>query len=216
MGRHGARRDLHVWSHRPVYSGSSRLDVFCRGTDRALYQRAWFAGVGWLPGWFYVGGIVTSDPDAASPGGGSFPEVFVRGTDDAAYQLYWDGAQWVVVYLGGVCTSGPSATYSGPTRLDVFCRGTDMAIWHLYWLRQSGWSGWERISGAVISDPEATSPGPGGLPQVFARGLDRRVQQFSVERLGLDVHELGHPVTGAVSTAPLRRRSLGRPCPLGR
>jgi len=53
-----------------------------------------------------------------------------------------------------------------------------MAIWHLYWLRQSGWSGWERVGGAVISDPEATSPGPGGLPQIFARGLDRRVQQF--------------------------------------
>ena len=161
-----------------VYSGPSRLDVFCRGTDRALYQRAWFAGVGWLPGWFYVGGIVTADPDAASPGGGAFPELFVRGTDDAAYQLYWDGAHWNVVYLGGVCTSGPSATYSGPARVDVFCRGTDMAIWHLYWLRQSGWSGWERVGGAVISDPEATSPGPGGLPQVFARGLDRRVQQF--------------------------------------
>ena len=161
-----------------VYTGSSRLDVFCRGTDRALYQRAWFAGVGWLPGWFTVGGIATSDPDAASPGPEYFPQLFVRGTDDAAYQLYWDGAQWVVVYLGGICTSGPSATYSGPTRLDVFCRGTDMAIWHIYWLSDWGWSGWERIDSVIISDPEATSPGPGGLPRVFARGLDRRLYQF--------------------------------------
>jgi len=161
-----------------VYSGSSRLDVFCRGTDNALYQRAWLAGVGWLPGWFGVGGIATSDPDAASPGVGWLPQVFVRGTDDGLYQLWWDGARWVVVYLGGICTSGPTATYSGPTRLDVFCRGTDMAIWHRYWLHGSGWGGWQRIDSFIISDPEATSPGPGGLPQVFARGRDRRVYQF--------------------------------------
>ena len=146
----------------------------------------------------------------------AFPQLFVRGTDDAAYQLYWDGAQWVVVYLGGVCTSGPSATYCGPTRLDVFCRGTDMAIWHLYWLRQSGWSGWERIDSVVISDPEATSPGPGGLPQVFARGLTAGCSSTG----GTARH--GRPRAGASSDRSRsqyltpRRRFPRRPCPLGR
>ena len=160
-----------------MYTGQSRLDVFCRGLDGAIWQQFWVAGAGWL-GWFKIGGIATSDPDAASPGPQYPPEVFVRGLDNATYQLYWDGRQWVGVYLGGICTSGPSAAYSGPDRLDVFCRGLDQAIWHLFWSSAPGWSGWERIDSFVISDPEATSPGPGGLPQVFARGLDRRVYQF--------------------------------------
>ena len=102
-----------------VYSGPSRLDVFCRGTDRALYQRAWFAGVGWLPGWFTVGGIATSDPDAASPG----RRLVRRSCSSAApttaiYQLYWDGARWVIVNLGWRLHLGPfgDVLRAGPPR----------------------------------------------------------------------------------------------------
>ena len=160
-----------------IFTGSHRLDVFCRGTDQELWQRFWIAGAGWY-GWFRVGGIATSDPDAASPGPDHPPQVFVRGLDNAAYQLYWNGAGWGIVRLGGICTSGPSAAYSGPDRVDVFCRGLDLAIWHQYWTRTTGWSGWMRIESIIISDPEASSVGPGGSPQVFARGLDRQLYQF--------------------------------------
>jgi hypothetical protein len=61
----------------------------------------------------------------------------------------------------------------------VFCRGSDLAIYHRYWLRGTGWSPiWARIDSAILSDPEASSIGPGGVPQVFGRGLDRRLYQF--------------------------------------
>ena len=162
-----------------VYSGSSRLDVFCRGIDNALYQRAWLDGVGWLPGWFGVGGIATSDPDAASPGVGlAAAGVRARRRRRAVPALVGRCAMGHRLPRGHLHV-GSDGDVLGPTRLDVFCRGTDMAICHRYWLHGSGWAGWQRIDSFIISDPEATSPGPGGLPQVFARGRDRRVYQFS-------------------------------------
>lgn len=162
-----------------VFSSRSHLDVFCVGPDRALWQRAWDASTGWNGAWFRVGGTFTSDPDAASAGSGQAAQVFVRGVDNAVYQFYWEGTRWVAVNLGGYCTSGPSAAFSGADRADVFCRGTDLALYHRYWLRTSGWSPtWQRIDTKIISDPEAVSRGQGSTPQVFVRGVDRRVYQF--------------------------------------
>jgi hypothetical protein len=161
-----------------AFSGTTRLDVFCLGWDRAVYQRTWVSGIGWYPGWFTVGGIGTSDPDVAWPGPGYFPQVFVRGVDDAVWQMWWDGASWIKVSLGGICSSGPSAAYSGSTRLDVFCRGTDLAYWQKVWTASAGWSGWTRMDGWFLSDPEAVSPGPNGVAQVIGRGLDRRLYNY--------------------------------------
>jgi hypothetical protein len=161
-----------------TWSGTSRLDVFCVAPNGAVYQRTWVAGVGWYPGWFTVGGIGTSDVDAAWPGPGYAPQVFVRGRDDALWQMYWDGRSWIHVSLGGRCSSGPSAAYSGPTRLDVFCRGADLAIWHRVWTAAGGWTAWMRMDGWFLSDPEAVSAGPNGVAQVFARGLDRRLYNY--------------------------------------
>jgi hypothetical protein len=52
-----------------------RLDVFVRGTDRALWHK-WYDG-GWS-GWESLGGVLTSDPDAVSWVFGRI-DVFVRG-----------------------------------------------------------------------------------------------------------------------------------------
>jgi hypothetical protein len=161
-----------------AYTGSDRLDVFCRGLDNALWQRVWTASEGWGAGWHRLGGIAASDPDAVSPGPAYPVQLFALGTDKAVWQVWWDGTRWQFENRGGFCTSGPTATYSGPDRLDVFCRGADLALIHRSWRRDTGWSaGWQRIESAILSDPEATSSGPGGFPQVFARGLDRRVYQ---------------------------------------
>lgn len=160
-----------------VYSGPGRVDVFCRGTDSALYLSTWIAGVGWYP-WYRVGSVATSDPDAASAGPGTTPQVYFRGTDNAIHQGYWDGSSWQFINLGGRCTSGPSAVYSGPGRLDLYCRGLDLAIYHMAWRAESGWGGWSRINSLAISAPEASSQGPELPPQVFARGVDRRLDQF--------------------------------------
>ena len=149
--------------------------MFCLGGDSAVYQRTWVAGLGWYPGWFTVGGIGTSDPDVAWPGPGYVPQVFVRGRDDAVWQMWWDGTSWITVSLGAVCSSGPSAAFSGPNRLDVFCRGADLAYWHRVWTAAGGWTAWMRMDGWFLSDPEAVSAGPNGVAQVIGRGLDRRL-----------------------------------------
>jgi murein DD-endopeptidase MepM/ murein hydrolase activator NlpD len=162
-----------------AYPTPLHLDVVCRGSDDALYQRTWTSTTGWIPGWALIPGRFTSDPDAAIPASGAATQLFVRGPDDAAYQLYREGATWVSVSLGGTCTSGPSAAYSGPDRLDVFCRGSDLALYHRYWLRSSGWAPhWERIDSKIISDPEAVSAPGNRTPDVFVRGVDRRIYQF--------------------------------------
>jgi hypothetical protein len=153
------------------------LDVACIGSDSAVWMRSWARSIGWV-GWGRIGGIATSAPDLASPGPGYVGQVFVRGGDSAVWHLYWTGTTWAAESLGGVCSSGPSAAFSGPTRLDVFCRGGDMAVWHRWWDASVGWSGWESLGGIVISDPEAVSPGPGQTGQVFARGLDRQIYQW--------------------------------------
>jgi hypothetical protein len=160
-----------------AYTGPSRLDVFCRGLDYAIWQRVWTAEGGWSAGWYRVGGVAASAPDAVSPGPDYPAQVFALGTDSAVWQLWWDGAHWLAESRGGFCTSGPTASYSGSNRLDVFCRGGDLALWHRWWQGDVGWSGWERIESVIISDPDATSPGPGGVAQVFARGVDRRLYQ---------------------------------------
>jgi hypothetical protein len=160
-----------------VYSGFDRLDVFVRSTGDGIWQRFWTASQGWSS-WLPVGGVATSAPDAASPGAGSFPRVFVRGPDNALWQMTWTGTGWSLLNLGGVCTSGPAAAFSGPNRLDVFCRRSDDAIWQRFWIPAGGWSGWVPVGGVATSDPDAASPGPGGFPDVFVRGTDNAIWQL--------------------------------------
>jgi hypothetical protein len=76
-----------------VYSGPNRLDVFCRGTDARLWAKVWTSATGWS-GWNLVGGLSTSDPDAASRGKTSTPQTVVRGSDDNVWQAYWTGSAW--------------------------------------------------------------------------------------------------------------------------
>lgn len=162
-----------------TYTSPDRADVFCVGGDRAVYQRIWKRASGWTP-WYRVGGVATSDPDVVSPSAQHAPQVFVRGPDNAIHQLIWTAQSgWFSVNLGGSCSSGPSAAYSGLDRVDVFCRGRDLALYHRYWLAETGWSsGWNRIGGLLLSDPEASSPGDRAAADVVVRGLDRRLYQF--------------------------------------
>jgi hypothetical protein len=159
-----------------VYSGPDRLDVFCRGADLHTWSKAWTSAGGWS-GWYSIGGLSTSDPDAASPGPGTSPQVFVRGVDNAVWQQYWNGSGWIGQTLGGACQSGPSAVYSGPNRLDVFCRGTDARLWAKVWTSATGWSGWNLVGGLSTSDPDAASRGKTSTPQTVVRGSDDNVWQ---------------------------------------
>jgi hypothetical protein len=160
-----------------AYSGPNRLDVFCRGTDAQLWSRVWTSGSGWLA-WYPLGGIITADPDAMSSGDPSTIRVYARGRDNAVWQYSLNGGQWRHDALGGICTSGPTGTYSGPTRADLFCRGTDGQLWTRTWTAAAGWSPWSGIGGLAASDPDATSFGDLSTLQVVARGIDGAVWEW--------------------------------------
>jgi hypothetical protein len=146
--------------------GSNRLDVFVRGTDNALYHKAW-AGA-WY-GYDSLGGGLTSDPGVVSWGPNRI-DVFVRGTDNALYHKVWAGAWYGWESLGGGLTSGPDVASWSSGRLDIFVRGTDNGLWHKVWDGQR-WSAWESLGGVLASDPTAVSWGPNRV-DVFARATD--------------------------------------------
>ena len=154
--------------------GTGRLDVFARGTDNALWHRAWDSSAlaGWSP-WASLGGVLTSGPAAVSWGPNRI-DVFARGTDYALWHRVWDTSRWSDwESLGGLLTSGPDVSSWSNGRLDVFARGTDDALWHRVWdsSAATSWSPWERLGGVLTSDPGAVSWGPNRI-DVFARGTD--------------------------------------------
>src|SRR5918998_877771 len=106
-----------------------RIDVFARGTDRALWHK-WYDG-GWSD-WESLGGVLTSAPGVASWSFGRL-DVFVRGTDRALWHKWYDGGWSDWESLGGVLRSDPDAVSWGEQRIDVFVRGTDDALWHKWY-----------------------------------------------------------------------------------
>jgi hypothetical protein len=64
-----------------------RLEVFARGTDKALWH-GWHTSPanGWS-GWYSLGGMLTSNPTVARNPDGRL-EVFVRGTNGALYHMW--------------------------------------------------------------------------------------------------------------------------------
>ena len=147
---------------------ATRVDAFVRGTDNAIYHRAW-NGSTWAA-WESLGGTSLSGPAAVSWGPNRI-DVFVRGSDNQLYHRWWYGTGWSAwEALGGTLSSAPAVASWGPNRLDVFVRGTD---YHLYRRAFDGtkWLPWEDLGGTLTSDPAAGSWGANRI-DVFARGTD--------------------------------------------
>ena len=155
--------------------GSTRTDVFVRGTDNGLWYRTW-NGTSW-GGWVSLGGIITADPSAVSWGPNRI-DVFVRGTDNALWHRSSDGTTWSGwENLGGILTSAPDAASWGANRLDVFVTGTDNhGLWQATW-NGTAWS-WTSLGGVATSNPGAVASTTNRL-DVFVRGTDQGLWQSS-------------------------------------
>src|SRR5207253_1066540 len=82
-----------------------------------LWHR-WYNG-GWF-GWESLGGVLTSNPAAASMTMGRL-DVFARGGDRALWHRWYDANGWGNwESLGGILASGPAVSTWGTGRLDVF------------------------------------------------------------------------------------------------
>jgi hypothetical protein len=147
--------------------GVNRIDVVVRGTDNAVYFKAW-NGSSWGP-YASLGGVFTSAP-ASDSWSSSRIDIVGRGTDNALYHKAWNGVWSGWGSLGGVITADPAICSWAANRLDVFVRGADNALWHKWW-NGSAWSGWESLGGGLSSGIGAVAWGPNRL-DVFARGMD--------------------------------------------
>ena len=73
------------------------------------------------------------------------------------------------IRLGGVITSGPDVSSSGPSRTDIFVRGSEGGLWDATW-NGTSWA-WSFLGGVINADPGAVSWGPNRI-DVFVRGID--------------------------------------------
>ena len=140
----------------------SRLDVFYRGTDGAIWHLGW-DGTKWV-GPESRGGELSSAPGAVSWGLGRI-DLFARGLhDNACWHRWFDGGAWHPwESLGNSLTSAPAASSWGTNRVDVFARGPKGDCIHRWY--DSGWRGWESLGGNLRDGtaPAAVGTAPGRL-----------------------------------------------------
>lgn len=172
------------YSAEPLFStaawAANRLDSFIRGTDGAVYHKAWTGSV-WAPSvtdWESLGGFTTGTPEVVSWGANRL-DVFVRGGDMGLYHKAWTGSAWAPSVagwesLGGVLSSHPSAVSWAANRLDIFAVGTDGVAYHKAWTG-SAWApsvtGWESMGGSFRGPLKAVSWAANRL-DIFGAGTD--------------------------------------------
>jgi hypothetical protein len=182
---------------------ASRLDVFVRGADNAIWHD-WWTGTGWGT-WQSLGTTIVSNPAAVSWGPNRI-DLFGIGTDGNLYHQWWNGSSWSgwVNEIGhpppGIASgSGPAVSSWSANRLDVFVRGADNAIWHAWW-DGSSWSGWQSLGATIVSNPAAVSWGPNRI-DLFGLGTDGNLyhQWWNGSSWSGWVNEIGHPSPGIAS-----------------
>lgn len=163
--------------------GASRVDVFVKGTDNALWYRTW-NGTTW-GAWTSLGGVLTSDPSAVS-GGANQIDVFARGTDNSIWHRAWNGTSWSSWdnAVGGTATSAPASASWAIGRIDVVVRGTDNALHHRAW-NGTSWGAWDTVGagGYATSNPGVVAWGANRL-DVVVRGTDNAVWHISGDGTG--------------------------------
>ncbi|WP_228489244.1 C1 family peptidase [Raineyella fluvialis] len=165
--------DAQMWAPEGIVGGvaGSRLEVFARGSDGALWHNWQTAPNNGWSGWASLGGWIDT-PVVARNADGRL-EVFVIGSDHALWHKWqtapnngWSGwgslGGWIDRLAVGQNADG---------RLEVFARGSDGALWHNWQTAPSnGWSGWGSLGG-WIDNPVVTRNADGRL-EVFVIGSD--------------------------------------------
>ena len=148
-----------------------RLEVFARGTDKAVWHLWQTAPNNGWSGWGSVGGWVDIIKSARNQDGRL--ELFVRGADKALWHLWqtapnngWSG--WAS--LGG-WVDLIEVSNNADGRLEVFARGSDGAVWHRWQTApNNGWSGWASLGGWI--DRLSVAQNADGRIELFGRGSD--------------------------------------------
>lgn len=148
----------------------TRLDVFARGDDDALYHITSPDGGGTWGSWESLGGVLTSAPAVASWGSNRM-DVLVRGADYAIWHRAWNGSGWTNWgSIGGTFSSAPDAVSWGPNHISVAAKDGANNLQIKTW-DGSTWSAWLGLGGNLTSGPSISSPAPGRL-DIFARAVN--------------------------------------------
>lgn len=157
---------------------SSKVNIFVRGADNALYGTTYPSTTG-PPTWLRLGGHLLGAPAATSWGPGRV-DVFARGGGNQLYTIAFDNGQWYPWgSLGGYLTSDPGVASWGANRLDVFARGNDGSIFTRSW-NYNNWTPWGSLGGWVAPDdaPGVASYQHGGLGLFVRGGGDHMYSRF--------------------------------------
>lgn len=162
-----------------VYTGGAdtsrnltRMSVFVRGTDNALWQRKW-DGSRWSD-WENLGGVLSSAPTAVSRAADRV-DVFVRGTDNQLWQRSWDGTRWSAWQqpVRGTLTSAPSCASNAANSIHCFARGGANQLVYTSWdgIR---WGDWRDLGGVLADAPAAAVGGDLGA-MAFVRATNNEL-----------------------------------------
>ncbi|MFW2332411.1 S8 family serine peptidase, partial [Ilumatobacter sp.] len=167
----GTFLDAGAAVRRVVGSGSSRLDVFVRGGNQAVYEKMQTAPNNGWSGWASLGGWIDLLEVAENADGRL--EVFARGSNKALYHKWqtasgsWSGwasmGGWIDRLAVGRNADG---------RLEAFVRGSNGALYHKWQTApNNGWSGWASMGGWI--DRLAVGNNADGRLEVFVRGSNK-------------------------------------------
>jgi hypothetical protein len=153
-------------------------NVYARGSDNALWQKAFFSAQWFNFGRHEDGGVLSSSP-AAGTMGPNHEHIFVQGTDGQLWQKWWTNttgwSAWVPLGAPPVGFQGAPAVISrSPDVCNVYVWGNDNALWQKAFFG-SRWVDWTRHNdGVLASAPAVSSQGP-AHEEVFVRGIDKQL-----------------------------------------
>ncbi len=164
-----------------VVNSDGRVQVFVRGTDRALYTRRQISvGSNSWDGWTSLAGDLGSAPAVARNDNGRL-QVFVRWSDGSlrTRQQTTAGGNWGGwLSLGGVLSWGPAVATNSNGRLAVFVGGLNNDLFEITQTSAGGsFGGYRALGGAMTSHPSAVRNLDGRL-EVFVRGSDQQLRHI--------------------------------------
>ena len=148
-----------------------RMEVFARGTDKAVWHMWQTAPSNGWSGWASMGGWVDIIKTGRNADGRL--ELFARGSDAALWHIWQNSAGGSLSgwqSLGGwIDLNEVGRNQNG--RLQVFARGSDGAVWHRWQTApNNGWSGWASMGGWI--DRLKVGSNQDGRLEIFGRGSD--------------------------------------------
>ena len=143
-------------------------NIYARGNDNALWQRAWFNNAWHDWARHNDGGVLASEPALGSMGP-DHEHVFVRGTDNQVWQKWWKGgggwSGWVALGAPpGGFVGAPAVISRNNAVCNIYVRGNDNALWQ----RACSTTAWQRLGGGITTAaclcvracPRLDGPGP--------------------------------------------------------